>query len=341
MFITFEGLDFSGKTTQATRFVERVKADAQGSVLFLREPGGTRISERIREILLDREHLEMSPMAELLLFSASRSQLVQEVILPALGRGETVVCDRFYDSTTAYQGYGRGLDLQAIGRINAIASAGLVPDLTIFVDIPIEEIGRRKTAAGVPFDRMESGGGEFYRARALRLPGHGGPGEAVRTGERDGDDRRDRCRHLAGVSGHSAETERNMKLFPLTSSVRSKLLIPAGAVIFLIASGFLPPADSDLFLKINRGINLFGRVYKEVAGNYVDEVDPEKFMQAGIEGMLGMLDPYTVFIDREDGEEVDLMTSGKYGGIGVTIGVRDGAVRVITVMDGYSAQRQG
>jgi carboxyl-terminal processing protease len=123
--------------------------------------------------------------------------------------------------------------------------------------------------------------------------------------------------------------------------MRSKLLIPAGAVVFLIASGFLPPADSDLFLKINRGINLFGRVYKEVAGNYVDEVNPEKFMQAGIEGMLGMLDPYTVFIDREDGEEVDLMTSGKYGGIGVTIGVRDGAVRVITVMDGYSAQRQG
>jgi dTMP kinase len=163
MFITFEGLDFSGKTTQAARFVERVKAGASGSVLFLREPGGTKISERIREILLDREHLEMSPMAELLLFSASRSQLVQEVVLPALGRGETVVCDRFYDSTTAYQGHGRGLDLQAIGRINAIASAGLVPDLTIFVDIPIEEIGRRKAAAGVPFDRMESGGAEFYR----------------------------------------------------------------------------------------------------------------------------------------------------------------------------------
>jgi dTMP kinase len=162
MFITFEGLDFSGKTTQAARFVERVKADTSGPVLFLREPGGTKISERIREILLDREHLEMSPMAELLLFSASRSQLVQEVVLPALGRGETVVCDRFYDSTTAYQGHGRGLDLQAIGRINAIASAGLVPDLTIFVDIPIEEIGRRKAAAGVPFDRMESGGAEFY-----------------------------------------------------------------------------------------------------------------------------------------------------------------------------------
>lgn len=163
MFITFEGLDFSGKTTQANLFVERLKAAARRPVLFLREPGGTMISERIREILLDRKHLEMFPLAELLLFSASRSQLVQEVIRPALDRGETVVCDRFYDSTTAYQGYGRGLDLESIGRINTIAAAGVIPDITFFVDIPLEEIVRRKTAAGVPFDRMESGGEEFYR----------------------------------------------------------------------------------------------------------------------------------------------------------------------------------
>jgi len=132
-----------------------------------------------------------------------------------------------------------------------------------------------------------------------------------------------------------------MKWSAAITRMHRRLLIPAGAAVFLVASGFLPPADSDFFLKLNRGINLFGKVYKEVAGNYVDEIDPEKFMQAGIDGMLGMLDPYTVFIDREDGEEVDLMTSGKYGGIGVTIGIRDGGVRVITVMDGYSAQRQG
>lgn len=163
MFITFEGLDFSGKTTQATRFIERVTGAAERPVLFLREPGGTRISERIREILLDRRHLEMHPMAELLLFSASRAQLVQEVVMPALHRGEIVVCDRFYDSTTAYQGYGRGLDLNSIERINAVAAGGLVPDLTFFVDIPVEEIERRKTVAGVPFDRMESGGREFYQ----------------------------------------------------------------------------------------------------------------------------------------------------------------------------------
>jgi len=109
----------------------------------------------------------------------------------------------------------------------------------------------------------------------------------------------------------------------------------------LLFSGFMMAQDSSLLLKISKSIDVFGRVYKEVATSYVDEIDPEKFMEAGIDGMLGTLDPYTVYIDKENGDEVDLMTNGKYGGIGVTIGLRDGAVRVISVMDGYSAQRQG
>jgi dTMP kinase len=168
MFITFEGLDFSGKTTQATRLVERLRhgglddARPAREVLFLREPGGTRISERLREILLDRKNLELSDAAELMLFSASRAQLVAEVILPALRRGEIVVCDRYYDSTTAYQGYGRGLPIDDVRRINTIATGGLDPDLTVLVDITVEEIGRRKTAAGLAFDRMESAGRAFY-----------------------------------------------------------------------------------------------------------------------------------------------------------------------------------
>ncbi len=111
--------------------------------------------------------------------------------------------------------------------------------------------------------------------------------------------------------------------------------------VVLIAGGFVTTADNDLYLKIDRGITLFGRVYKEITANYVDAVDPEKFMEAGIDGMLGTLDPYTVYISKEEGDEVDLLTSGKYGGIGVTIGIRDGALKVINVMDGYSAQRQG
>ena len=109
----------------------------------------------------------------------------------------------------------------------------------------------------------------------------------------------------------------------------------------MVFGGFVLLPENDLFLKINKSIDVFGRVYKEVATSYVDDIDPEKFMQAGIEGMLGTLDPYTVYIDKENGDEVELLTNGKYGGVGVTIGLRDGAVRVISVMDGYSAQRQG
>ena len=113
----------------------------------------------------------------------------------------------------------------------------------------------------------------------------------------------------------------------------------AGAI--LLFTGFMAASDAEFLRKNNRSIDIFGRVYKEVTANYVDDIDPEKFMQAGVDGMLGTLDPYTVYIDKENSDEVDLLTSGKYGGVGVTIGIRDGAVRVISVMDGYSAQRQG
>lgn len=114
------------------------------------------------------------------------------------------------------------------------------------------------------------------------------------------------------------------------------------AVVAIVALiGFVPTQDGEYFFKINKSIDVFGRVYKEITANYVDEVDPERFMHSGIEGMLEALDPYTVYIDKEDADEVDLLTNGKYGGIGVTIGQRDGAIQVISVMDGYSAQRQG
>jgi carboxyl-terminal processing protease len=124
--------------------------------------------------------------------------------------------------------------------------------------------------------------------------------------------------------------------------LKSQVIIIGIALVALCTGGFMvADSDADLFLKINKSIDLFGRVYKEITANYVDEVDPEKFMEAGIDGMLGTLDPYTVYIDKEDGDEVDLLTNGKYGGIGITIGLRDGAMRVISVMEGYSAQRQG
>lgn len=161
MFITFEGLDFSGKSTQVGLLTERLtRAGAQ--VLVIRDPGGTAIGERIRGVLLDREVLNMSDFTELFLFSASRSQLVHEVIKPALERGTIVVCDRFYDSTTAYQGWGRGLSLDAISAINRVAADGLAPKITYFIDIPVEEVERRMIAQKTGADRMEISGRVFY-----------------------------------------------------------------------------------------------------------------------------------------------------------------------------------
>ncbi len=168
MLITFEGLDCSGKSTQAQLLAGRLEAEPlpgderPRTVRFLREPGGTSVSDRLRDILLDRATLELHERAELLLFEASRAQLVHRVIRPALERGEIVICDRYADSTTAYQGYGRGLDIIAVKQINGFATGELRPDLTVCVDITMEEISRRKRLRGDPADRMESAGSRFY-----------------------------------------------------------------------------------------------------------------------------------------------------------------------------------
>ncbi|MGA9364655.1 MAG: dTMP kinase [Bacteroidota bacterium] len=175
MLITFEGLDCSGKTTQAKLLVERLEKIQKAEddvasehilprrrVLFLREPGGTDLSERIRTILLDTKHSNMSHTTELFLFSAARAQLVSDVIKPALERGDLVVCDRFYDSTTAYQGWGRGIDHEGVKTLNRIATWGVSPDLTFYLDIDSSEVERRKALAGLREDRMESSGKAFY-----------------------------------------------------------------------------------------------------------------------------------------------------------------------------------
>ncbi len=118
--------------------------------------------------------------------------------------------------------------------------------------------------------------------------------------------------------------------------------LPAGALVVVVAilSGFTLPGD-DFFYQLNKGIDVYGRVYREVSMNYVDEIEPLELMEAGIEGMLSSLDPYTNFINDEEGDEVELITSGRYGGIGVTVGTRDGHITIMSVMDGYSAQKQG
>lgn len=161
MFITFEGLDFSGKSTQARLLSERLSQE-NFNVLVLREPGGTEIGEKIRSILLDKQTSGMTDTSELFLFSASRSQLVEEVIKPALEGSMIVVCDRFYDSTTAYQGSGRGLSEEAINVINTFATAGLVPDVTFFLDLTLPELEKRMLRSKSGKDRMESNGQGFY-----------------------------------------------------------------------------------------------------------------------------------------------------------------------------------
>lgn len=168
MFITFEGLDLSGKSTQAVRFVRRLSGAGMAAEL-LRDPGGTDLGEKIRAILLDNSEHSMNERTELFLFSASRAQLVHEVVRPALEAGTIVVCDRFYDSTTAYQGGGRGIALEEIGVVNVCATGGLVPNLTFLLDVPVEEIEKRRALRGGK-DRMESGNREFFsRVRSSYL----------------------------------------------------------------------------------------------------------------------------------------------------------------------------
>jgi len=162
MFITFEGVDYSGKSTQARMLSEKLKKDGY-EVLVLREPGGTEIGEKIRQILLDSKNSNLTDAAELFLFSASRSQLVEQVIKPALRNGNIVICDRFFDSTTAYQGYGRGVPIEVINILNGFATNGLLPDITFLIDIPILEIEKRMRLSNASKDRMESNDNGFYR----------------------------------------------------------------------------------------------------------------------------------------------------------------------------------
>ena len=159
MFITFEGIDGSGKSTQIEYLKKHLEGQGERVEVF-RDPGGPEISEKIRDILLNPEY-DMDPVTELLLFSAARSQLVAENILPALEAGSVVILDRFYDSTTAYQGYGRAsVPLEEIGRLNSIASHKRRPDLTIYMKISLNEAKKRMPEYK---DRMEQSGDSFFQ----------------------------------------------------------------------------------------------------------------------------------------------------------------------------------
>jgi dTMP kinase len=156
LFVTFEGGEGSGKTTQLTALFLHLRAKGR-DVIETRDPGGTPIGKQIREMLLDRENGRMARVTEVFLYEASRAQLVSEVIRPALAAGRIVLCDRFTDSTLAYQGYGRGLDRDLIRQLNGLATGGLCPDLTFFLDLPpeagLERIREREP--GARGDRIE------------------------------------------------------------------------------------------------------------------------------------------------------------------------------------------
>ena len=164
LFISFEGSEGCGKSTQIGRLAARLR-DARREVVLLREPGGTPIGEKIRDLLqYDASASAMKPETELLLFAASRAQLVREVIRPAVARGAVVLCDRFLDSTTVYQGVARALDRKDVAAINAFAVGETLPDLTLLLDLDAAEGRRRAASRKGPVDRMEQEKEEFYEA---------------------------------------------------------------------------------------------------------------------------------------------------------------------------------
>lgn len=158
-FITFEGSEGSGKSTQAARVLEYLKSKKIPATL-LREPGGVKISENIRKLLLDVNNTGMGDECETLLYMAARAQMVKEILEPQLKSGKIILCDRFLDSTIAYQGYGNGIDIKIIEQLGLFATKGLVPDLTVLFDIsPEKGLGR----AGAKKDRIESRSLDYHK----------------------------------------------------------------------------------------------------------------------------------------------------------------------------------
>lgn len=158
MFISFEGIDGSGKSTQIQLLKEKLEANNL-KVITLREPGGSKLSEDIREILLNRDY-NINSQTELLLFESARAYLTQNVIIPAIDKGEIVLIDRFFDSTIAYQGYGRGIDLEFINSCNMFATQNITPDITFYLKINMDTSNIRRIS--LQKDRIENSGMEFY-----------------------------------------------------------------------------------------------------------------------------------------------------------------------------------
>jgi dTMP kinase len=204
-FITFEGGEGSGKSTQIAALCAALRAEGR-AVVETQDPGGTPLGADVRRLLLDPARVGMAPVAELLLYEASRAQLVAEVIRPALGQGRIVVCDRFTHSTAAYQGYGRGLELRLVERLNGLAAAGVEPDCTFLLDLdPV--LGLARVRARTPEDRMEAEELDFHQrvragflALAARRPDRIHVLDATRPAEEVAGRVRDRVAALLGAA---------------------------------------------------------------------------------------------------------------------------------------------
>lgn len=161
MFITFEGPEGGGKTSQIPPLVEFLRGKGY-SLTTTREPGGTEIGDQIRKVLFDMKNTAMRPRTEILLLLASRAQIVEEVIRPNLNRGDIVICDRYTDSTLAYQGFGHGVDIEELRRLNRFATGGLVPDLTLLIDVDVEDGLQRRSQEGT-WNRLDAYPLAFHR----------------------------------------------------------------------------------------------------------------------------------------------------------------------------------
>lgn len=162
IFISFEGIDFSGKSEQCRRLLARLHEAGYDNAELLREPGGVEIAEAIRQIVLDARHAGLNERTEILLYSAARAQITSERILPHLQAGKIIIADRYVDSTTAFQGYGRQIDLDFVRAVNRFATRGVLPQLTLLLDISLEEAEARQRRAGIAKDRLENEGREFH-----------------------------------------------------------------------------------------------------------------------------------------------------------------------------------
>lgn len=211
VFVVFEGGDGAGKSTQARRLADALRAEGH-DVVRTREPGGTPLGERLRALVLDPAHGPVDARTEALLFAAARAAHVEQLIRPALAAGRTVVCDRFADSSAAYQGAGRGLGVDRVAELNAWATGGLVPDLTVLLDVPAGTGRlRREARDGTPGDRLELEPDSFHDANReafLELAGRD-PGrylvlDATRPAEELAAAVRDR---LAGLPRSAAAAE--------------------------------------------------------------------------------------------------------------------------------------